>query len=111
MIHVDLPFPKEPHNIKDKIVKEIERFEKKGGDFKWNHLAIWCYKRIQSYLWNSWKEYLKPVGFNWQKFLKLMSYHKDDILWWAKSTLLWDELVRKVINTLQGSVGEMIRKS
>ena len=66
---------------------------------------------MPSYLWNEWKEGLEARGFNWQKFLKFMSYNKLQMILWIRGTISWEDFVEKVIESLNGPLGEMIRRS
>ena len=106
-----LKLPKEPEMLKEQIEAMRRELEKEHGeDINWESLAAWYGNRLPSYLWREWKEELKAEGFNWQKFLKLMSYNKHYMILWARGKMSWESFVEKIGESLEGSVGEMIRR-
>ena len=87
---IDLNMPEEPIELKMQIKTTIKKLERKWGTgIEWERLAVWYGNKLPSYLWNRWKAKLKEYEFNWQKFLKLMSYHTDDMVLWATSKMPW----------------------
>ena len=64
--------------------------------------------KVSSYLWKSWKDELKKEGWNWRKFLKLMSSRKNDLDSYLKGETSWEEFVKGTLELLEGSTGKMI---
>lgn len=83
-----------------------------GADNKidWNSLAVWYGNRIPRYLWGAWKEELGKKGFTWQKFLKLLRYRTDDAFLWVAGKMTWTIFTKKVLESLEGPLGEMVKK-
>ena len=82
-----------------------------GGIKKRNSFSFATLNMIASYLWESWKDELKKEGWNWQKFLKLLSCQKYDIVRYVKGEISWEELIRKTIELLEGPIGEIVKIS
>ncbi|MGC9086769.1 MAG: hypothetical protein ACP5IT_11305 [Thermoproteota archaeon] len=91
--------------IPSKVLKELEEIEKKNG-FSFATLNI-----VASYLWEKWIHELKKEGWNWQKFLKLLSCQRDGIVRYVRGEISWEELIRKTLELIEGPVGEMIKIS
>jgi len=103
--------PKEPEALKAQItIMRREMKKEVGMGIDWWQWAVWYGNRLPSYLWGEWEEELKAKGYNWQKFLKLMSYHKHDMILWVKGEISWKDFVEKVVESLKGTIGEMIRR-
>ena len=95
-----LSIPKEPNDLKD-LIKIIRSRLRSGDDIEYDSLAVWSFNRLPKYLWEHWKEELKRKGISWQKFLKILKFHTNDIISWAlRDELNWRDLVLKVIHTL-----------
>lgn len=98
----------EPKTTKEQITELKDRWASEGSGINWDNLAIWSGNRIQKYLWDNWKGDLKKKGFTWQKFLKLMKYRTDDILLWINNKISWKEFVKKVTDSIDGHLGNML---
>ena len=77
-----------------------------GGDA----LAIRYGNKLQKYLWNAWKDSLKRKDFTWQKFIKLLKYKTEDILLWIENDIDWDRCMKKIIKSIEGTLGKNIGK-
>ena len=64
--------------------------------------------KVSSYLWKSWKDELKKEGWNWKKFLKLMSLRKNDLGSYLKGETSWEEFVKGTLELLEDSTGKTI---
>ena len=54
---------------------------------------------------------LKPAGFTWQSFLKLLSRRTDAVLMWYKGAYTWNQLMEETIKLIEGPLGrELIKK-
>ena len=42
--------------------------------------------------------------------LKLMSYNKYQMIMWTRGEMPWESFVERVKETLEGPIGEMIRR-
>lgn len=104
-----LMVPKEPTEIKKQILELRDRLGP-GNEIDWNSLAVWYGNRIPQYLWNTWKEELEKKGFTWQKFLKLLKYRTDDAFLWVAGKMPWGGFMEKVLESLEGPLGEMIKR-
>lgn len=103
-----LNIPKEPQEVK----KYIKRLEKYGGNLRidWESLNVWYGNQLPKYLWKEWKEELVSRGFNWQKFLRLLKYRTDKIILWYKGIINWEELVKEIIDLIEGPLGQNLAK-
>ncbi len=103
-----LKAPQEPVEVKREILEARARFGP-GTAIDWDSLGVWFGNRIPSYLWKQWKGVLVEKGFTWQRFLRLMKYRTDDAFLWSEGKMSWESFVGRVIESLEGPLGEMIR--
>ncbi len=101
--------PKEPQEIK-KQMKSLKEKVFTNPDIDWDSFVVWSGNQLPKYLWGEWKDQLKPQGFTWQKFLKLLRYRTDKILLWFRGSLSWEELIKEIIDLIQGPLGQEIAK-
>jgi hypothetical protein len=99
-----LPIPEEPKEIKS-WMESLGASHFIGPGIEWNPLIVWYGNRLPKYLWDSWKADLKPRGFTWQKFMKLMRYRTDISVLWYKGALPWRDFVKGVIALIEGPLG------
>ena len=78
---VKLSVPKEPKEIKQWIQTQPRQGGRASG-IDWDSINVWFGNQLPKYLWKVWQDELKPAGFNWQKFLKLLKYRIDRIILW-----------------------------
>ena len=104
---MELNVPPEPDEIREKILAKIVRWHSVDND----SMAVWYGNMIQRHLWSFWKDKLKLEGFTWQKFLKLMKFRTDDAILWVKNKISWEEFVKRALDSLNGPLGEIIRRS
>ena len=83
---LNLSIPKEPQEVK-KWIRNVEAYTG-GPGVDWESLNVWYGNQLPKYLWNEWKKILKPRGFTWQKFLRLLKHRTDKIILWYKGILL-----------------------
>ena len=102
-----MDIPHEPSNIKTQVTK-LKNELTSNTEFHYENSAIWFNNQIQKYLWDNWKDNLKEKGFNWQKFLKLMRYRTDDALLCIDNRITWKEFINKIIESVEGHLGDMI---
>jgi len=96
--NMELIVPREPDDIK-KLILAIK--EKLGSDIESDSLAVWSFNLLPKYLWDSWRNELKKLGFTWQKFLKVLRYNTNDMVAWAiTGEMSWQELINKIIETI-----------
>lgn len=107
----ELSTPPEPIQIKKQIL-EVKASLGEGGGIDWDSLAVWYGNRIPRYLWSEcgWKSVLSGVGFTWQRFLKLMKYHTTDMVLWVGGGISWEEFMQKLRESVEGPLGQMVRK-
>jgi len=104
----NLNIPKEPQEVKDWI-KNLEKYGGSPG-IDWDSLNVWYGNQLPKYLWRSWKDELIPRGFTWQKFLRLLKYRTDKIILWYKGIIKWEDLVKEIIDLLNGPLGQNLVK-
>jgi len=98
---VELELPKEPVELKQRIKSRIEADRAEYSDgINWEAGELWWGNELQSYLWEEWKDELKPHGFTWQKFQKLLSYSTDKMGLWVNGNISWEEVVRDIENNI-----------
>ena len=100
--------PKEPLEVKDWI-KSLEKHTS-GPGIDWESLNVWYGNQLPKYLWKEWKNELKPQGFTWQKFLRLLKHRTDKIILWYKGIIKWKELVEEFIDLIEGPLGQNLAK-
>ncbi len=102
---VDIGIPPEPRDVKEFIKGFRQRVEEMedSRDYEWmDFLAVWYRNKLPKYLWSSWKNELAPLGYSWQKFLRIMRLHAQDFILWAiYDKLTWNELISKICETLE----------
>ena len=105
-MNLKLSKPKEPREVK----KQIKLFYQKSynGSIDWASLNVWFGNQLPKYLWREWKDELKPAGFTWQKFLRLLKFRTDKIILWSQDKLKWDDLTKEIIELIDGPLGENI---
>ncbi|TKJ27165.1 MAG: hypothetical protein CEE41_00030 [Hadesarchaea archaeon B3_Hades] len=103
-----LGVPEEPVEIKKQIL-ELRGSLGHGNEIDYNSLAVWYGNRVPQYLWGIWKGDLGQKGFTWQKFLKLLKYRTDDAFLWVAGKMSWGDFMEKVLESLEGPLGEMIK--
>ena len=106
---MELFIPKEPAHVKEWISSVDQGLTKTPGT-KWESLGVWYGNQLPKYLWEQWKDVLKPRGFTWQKFLKLLKHRTDAVLLWYKGMFTWDEFVNETIKLIDGPLGKEIAK-
>jgi hypothetical protein len=100
--------PREPQEVKN-WMKNIEK-NMRGPGLDWNSLNVWYGNQLPKYLWNEWKNDLKPKGFSWQKFLRLLKHRTDKIILWYKGIIKWEELVKEFVDLIEGPLGQNLAK-
>ncbi len=101
--------PKEPQHVKDWI-RSIEKMTTKDTSIKWENLNVWYGNQLPKYLWEAWKDELKPVGFTWQKFLRILKHRTDVVLLWYKEVYTWEQFIKETVKLIEGPLGEEIVK-
>ena len=105
---LDLFTPKEPAEIKERIKSFHQKSNSNSID--WASLNVWFGNQLPKYLWKEWKDKLKPSGFTWQKFLKLLKYRTDAIILWSQDKLKWEDLIKEIKQLINSPLGENIKK-
>lgn len=71
---------------------------------------IWAGNKLPKYLWDHWKNDLKPLGINWQKFMRILRHRTDVGVMWYQGTLPWVDFVQKVTGLIKGPIGKEASK-
>ncbi len=101
---LNLIIPSEPKDVKEFVKGLRQRLEEsEKGYSEWmDSTAVWYGNRLPKYLWSSWKNELAPLGYSWQKFLRIMRLHAQDFILWAiYDKLTWNELISKICETIE----------
>lgn len=106
---MQLHTPKEPQHVREWI-HSIEKMSNKTPGVKWENLNVWYGNQLPKYLWDEWKETLKPAGFTWQKFLRLLRHRTDAVLLWYKGAYTWKQFIEETIKLIDGPLGQEIAK-
>ena len=104
-----LRVPKEPKNILTHI-KSVHAQMSAGSDINWESFSVWAENKLPQYLWNEWKDELKPRGFTWQKFSHLIRMRTDKMVGWLKGLNKWEDLAKDIIDLIEGPLGEDMAK-
>jgi len=97
----DIYIPPEPKDIKE-FITSVRNSIKSSDSIDADTLAVWYLNKLPKYLWSMWKEVLISRGYNWQKFLRVMKLHTNDVILWAlQDSLDWRRLVKRIIETLK----------
>lgn len=100
-ISQSLPTPPEPKDVRNRII-DVSKILGPGDEIDWDSQAVWAFNALPKYLWENWGPQLKPMGFTWQRFLKLLKLHTNDMILWAlREAMTWEDFVRGVIRTLE----------
>jgi hypothetical protein len=106
---MNLLTPPEPKEIKS-WMKSIKETQLTDPSIDWDSLVVWYGNKLPKYLWDAWKTELKPMGFTWQKFMRLLRYRTDVGVMWYKGFLRWEEYVKKVVELVDGPIGQGLAK-
>lgn len=105
-----LKIPEEPKEILV-YMRSVSDQMKIGSSIDWDSFSVWAANKLPQYLWHEWKEELKPRGFTWQKFLKLLRTRTDTVLAWFKGIRKWEDTAKDIINLIESPLGQdMARK-
>lgn len=104
-----LHVPKEPKDILA-YIRSVQKQMSVGSDINWDSFSVWAANKLPQYLWNEWKEKLKPRGFTWQKFSRLLRMRTDKMVGWLKGLNGWDELAKDIIDLIESPLGEDVAK-
>lgn len=106
---MNLHVPKEPKHVKDWI-RSVEGMSHKTPGVRYDSLNVWYGNQLPKYLWDEWKDTLKPRGFTWQKFLRLLKHRTDAVLMWYKEAYTWEQFIKETINLIESPLGQEIAK-
>lgn len=104
-----LKIPKEPKEVKEWI-RTVESHNQKDLKIDWDSLNVWYGNKLPQYLWDEWKDDLKPEGFTWQNFLKLLKHRTDQFQLWYGGRLKWPDLIKEISEILNGQYAKEITK-
>ena len=94
----------EPTELKRQIQEFIAHMRDETWDYQ--SLAVWAANKMPQYFWTklNWKNELSKSGWNWQKFLKMMSHHTNDLMRWVSNSMSWDELVNLLLDDINNPI-------
>ena len=90
----------------------MKSVRKQMGDstIDWDSFSVWAANKLPQYLWNEWKDELKPQGFTWQKFSRLLRMRTDKMVGWLKGLNVWNDLANDIIDLIKSPLGKNISK-
>lgn len=99
---INLNIPKEPVDIKNFIRSVRRNIEGSGESGDWiDSTSVWYGNRLSRYLWRAWRNELVNHGYSWQKFLRVLRLHTQDMVLWAiYDKLSWSDLVSRIIDSV-----------
>lgn len=104
-----LKIPQEPIEIK-KWMQSLRQNQLNTTGVNWDAYVVWAGNKLPKYLWDNWKDDLKPLGLTWQKFMRLLRHRTDVGVMWYQGTLPWPDFIRKVSDLVKGPIGQDIEK-
>ena len=63
--------------------------------------------KIAEQMWQEWSGPLTTRGFTRRKFIHLMKHRTDDLLLWSFNRITWEELVDRIISSIDGPSGQL----
>lgn len=107
-MHVDLPVPDEPSDLRQIVAENVASSH---GDFDQDvdhRLPITdpspgrviLGTEIQTYLWRAWEAELRSVGFDYPGFRNALTYAGAALARWATGEGSWDAVVEQVEATI-----------
>ena len=103
MVYKNMLFtiPPEPQQLKKQF-----QMQKKTFSSSIDALSVWFGNKLPSYLWKDagWSKTLKEEGYNWQGFLKILSLHKKEMIWWCTNTISWKDFLLQLQETITDPV-------
>ncbi len=94
----------EPLEIKKDIKDLISRMRDETWDYQ--SLGVWAANKIPQYLWTDldWKSPLKEDDWTWQRFLKMMSHHTNDLIRWVSNEMTWKDVIKTLCDDMKNPV-------
>ncbi|MDO8572921.1 MAG: hypothetical protein Q7S11_04110 [bacterium] len=103
---MNLIFPTEPKETKTWMLSLKNNSFTNDGTKKDDAYILWAGNKLPKYLWDHWKDDLKPLGINWQKFMRILHHRTDVGVMWYQGTLPWADFVQKVVELMNGPIGK-----
>ncbi len=104
-----LEIPKEPSDIL-RHIRSVHSQMSEGSDIDWASFSVWAANKLPQYLWNEWKDTLKPQGLTWQKFSRLLRMRTDKMIGWLKGLNSWEMLTEDIQDLIESPLGQDIAK-
>src|SRR3989442_3141711 len=99
-----LATPAEPKDLRN-WMESLRAKQLPDPDIDWDSFIVWAGNKLPKYLWDQWKDNLKPRGFTWQKFMKLLRYRTDISVLWYKGMLPWSDFIKGTVTLIEGPIG------
>ena len=100
-----LIIPPEPSELRA-WMQSLKRSQLKDSSANWDTYVIWAGNKLPKYLWDNWKCDLKPLGINWQKFMRILHHRTDVGVMWYQETLPWSDFIQKIGELIEGPIGK-----
>jgi len=99
--NIKFKIPKEPVDIRE-FIRNIRKGLSDSSDINYDSLAVWAFNKFPKYLWEAWESELRANSYTWQKFLRILKLHTNDVVMWALTgELSWEALIKRIISTLK----------
>ncbi|GEM_PF-441694 len=100
-----LAIPPEPTELRS-WMQSLKKGQFDDPGINWDVYVVWSGNKLPKYLWDHWKGDLKPLGINWQKFMRILRHRTDVGVMWYQGTLPWADFVQKVAELMKGPIGK-----
>ena len=100
-----LTVPPEPVHLRNWLLS-LKRSAYSDPSVNGDSSVLWAGNKLPKYLWDHWKDDLKPLGFTWQKFMRILRHRADVGIMWYQGTLPWADFVQKTASLLSGPIGK-----
>jgi hypothetical protein len=101
-----LQIPEEPKEIQSRM-KAVKNYMN-DPIIDWDGYVVWSGTQhaLPSYLWEQWQDELKPMGWDWQKFTKMMRSKTERMIFWYKGLLSWGKFIDDIFDFINGPYGQ-----
>ena len=100
-----LNIPPEPTALRA-WMQSLKRTAFNDTSINWDAYVVWAGNKLPKYLWDHWKDDLRPIGVTWQKFMRILRHRTDVGVMWYQGTLPWADFIRKTIDLIKGPIGK-----
>lgn len=107
---LNLSQPSEPREIRDWMLSLEKKMSFENIVYKDTYI-VWSGNKLPKYLWDYWKNDLKPLGLTWQKFMKILHHRTDIGVLWYQGKLPWADFIKKISELMDSPIGKEVYKT